>query len=367
MPDIPKTLNTRSTIGTVTLKEIIPLLPCFYDLRLQCVAEITKITVTMLKRLRDKNNGVKNWPFRTVVAGFHSQINWRNIRLIRGQAIQNASDDMKHILFKAEVRAMQTRAKYLAKEIQESIEAEIPFPPIPHHIMITVRKKDYTPVTVVISSTAAEDVPDPQIVSIQTNNVPRILRPLYFMSPDDVHLCLHHMIDIPIINVSAIMGVSTQTLTDFRKHAGLLDWPYNKIRKGVYSESQKEIALRREALLMATRPDSAKFSVLYQAMVKSLEIQASAGYETDSDTSYPPPPVSSPVIHCETSAKLDDIRDWFGILIESPPPQPKAEPWVTEALAEANINDDPFWDVERLNPITPGTRAYWDSLIDIDP
>lgn len=342
----------QTKTGTVTVRELQDLLPCFYDIQLRFIRDIVRITNTKLDRLRRKNGTMDQWPFRIIMQGGHPQLNWRTIRELRGRAILTASPDMRTILFKVELKSMEIRGLYLTKEMRDAIVEDSFFPPFPPDLQ-PVNRPGPTP-----------DQPTPP-APLASNGIIRYVSPMTDMTQDEVHTAVENMIDLPIFSVTNIMKMSCHTLNGYRAHLGLHEWPYNQIRMGTFQISRTEVVRRREEILRTLRPDAIMLrAVLQQAASKSFHIASNAAVHV---VTSPPPTPSSPPAAATPTMELEELQDWFGCLVESPPLQPKAEDWVMDEIAEANVASDPFWDPDALYPVSPGTQAYWSNLIDLPP
>ena len=354
--------------GTVPYAEIKSLLPCFYDLPLRCVAEIMDITVTSLFRLRSQDAKAQQWPYFIVRNGVHRNLNWRTIRDLRGKAICSASPGMQTILFQAELKAIQLRDTFLPKERREAVENSSFFPPFPPEL---------EPST---SATFSS-----QKILIGPGTYQMVTRPMNYMSMDEVQTAVTHMVDIPIYTVTTILRVSVHTLNDVRARLDLKEWPYYRIQRGVYSLTQEEVIEKRAALIASLNPMSVLRMVLCHAAGKVVDQKThpSIFFEEDMhETSTPSPEKNEQEFTEEKpppTMSIEELRDWFGILVESPCPQPQAEPWVEEELREMNPiwvdeehrppprSDHKLSDWDRFSPVSPDSQAYWDKLISLSP
>lgn len=339
------------------------LLPCFFDIKLRCVSEITNITMTTLFRLRSFNKKTCRWPFNTVKDGMHPKINWRVIRDLRGRAILDASPEMRAVLFKVELRACQMRANYLVRSQREAIEAETFFPPFPPSLT-----QDPVP------------IPQPPPVVDGFAHIPlpqdgcvRFIRPSKFLSREEINIAVENMIDIPIYTVTVILRLSVHTLNGSRSELGFKVWPYESIRRGDYPRTRAEITKKREEVIKTLPRDS----ILH--MVLSMAAEKSSALLTKTDEELVDIHEDSTLEHacdkeeCAAELSMEELRDWFGLLIESPQPPPEPEDWVKEGLKEAvsGWQDDGdtrppcIWD--DFVSISPRTQAYWDSLADLEP
>lgn len=378
-----KPLHTRG--GIVSHEEIKALLPCFFDIRLRCVSEITNITLTSLFRMRAKGQKAEQWPFNVIKDGTHPDLNWRTIRDLRGKAILSASPAMQRLLFQVERRASQVRASYLVRSQREAIEASSFFPPFPADFDQAQPPTPYQP-------RAPPPTPESQRILINPDARVRLIKPMQYMSTEEAHTAVANMIDLPIYTVTTILRVSVHTLNDARAHLGLKEWPYYRICKGVYSMTREEVTERRGVLVETLHPDSMLRTVLSQAAAKALQQATCPNVFFDEDAreepeASPPPSGSKDEAQSPEPAPswptmcIEELRDWFGILVDSPPPQPRPEKWVEDELKAANpiwVDDDckpnPWatyeggggaWD--RFSPVSPETQAYWDKLIDLSP
>ena len=120
---------------------------------------------------------------------------------------------------------------------------------------------------------------------------------------------------------------------------------------------------RRDSLIQTLPHDSMLRMVLVKAANKSMRlmIKADASDAKDSSTDQALTTENETEDHMEMSLGIDELRDWFGILIQSPPAQPEPEEWVKEELNNAvrlwvddgSIPAPSIWD--EYTTISPGT------------
>jgi hypothetical protein len=89
----------------VKLDEI---LPCFFDMPVDDVARIVRVTKRTIVRCR-KGMGIQKWPFEDVKKGTF-KLNWKDIRELREEQLASAGDTVRPLL-----EAAQRRGDLMAK------------------------------------------------------------------------------------------------------------------------------------------------------------------------------------------------------------------------------------------------------------
>ena len=368
-------------------QELLKHMPCLYDIKVECARDITKLTPAQFKKARNLTGSARQWPFVTVKSGSHRMLNWTTIRDMRGRAIQNASPEMREILYKVEKRAHLMRLWTLSREQRLKVIESSFFPEFPSGEEGCVDFKEvdkenpHTKIAAMIDqckerNKEAMDTDQKELAQKE----PRKPKVLAEMSQDQVTEVITHMIDIPVIQVTEILRISHHTLRDIRLKMGLSSWPYDGIRRGAYCMSAIEVSSRRAEMIRKLPPDSVQAYVLRKASELATTPSPNEVWQAITIQDQPEPeepPAASEAVQAEEKeddeAQNKELREWFASLLdeENPQTQQQAEAeknkWVEEEY-QYHLAKHPYWvetEHERVHGFSKEQQEYWDSLVDI--
>jgi len=319
-------MGRRSASNCFTYKDLTQYLPCFYDVPLIYIHRSCGLSVKGIIKAREAHgNGVMDtWPFVTIKQDINPHHSWASVMQERNKAIQESTNP--HVI------TMLQKAARKAEQLR--LICHTPF----ERVRLRLGEDNSYPAT------------------------------QHILSPHDLQLALHHMIDLPLKTVEQLLRMSLHTIYHIRTNIGLTKWPYEPLCRGVYPLTMSDVAANRDGVMQSLKEGTALRMVLEDAAAvadtqtihpkytyaKCMRESPSAPMvetvQTIPENTYNPPhPEEQPLFKSDDE---DTTPPLFAASDDYPaPPPPPAD------------DEDDFWGTNT--DLSPASRAYWDSLADL--
>jgi len=292
--------------------ELMDIFPCFFDLTLGRVKEILGIGSKRLDKIRADTGTADTWSLVSLSRG-EFRMTWDQIRDLRAEVSRRSPEHIVSLLLRAEMASVYTRAVHTARAIPPTSAAML---------VAVVREPAFHPLP--------HDVDD-----LKTKL-------------DIIGQSLPLMIDVPLHHLCRFAAVSPHILRRVRCGLGIVEWPYESIREGLFVVSAADVARRRAAFLEQLDPTCFQARLLAAAASMVSSRKRDGKWTPHASVSVPLPGAGGPLRRAPAAMAVEEVSA----------PQPQQEsPVEQEAPVEQDMEEG--WD------LPDGSFVSWDGLFPV--